>query len=46
MQWLPDEYLIPYTYYTPDSGGNEILTPQIGISTTLYEGLVTLGWRF
>ena len=46
MHWLPDEYLIPYTYYTPDSAGNEILTPEIGISTVLYDGLLTLGWRF
>lgn len=46
MQWLPKEYLIPYTYYTPDANGNEILTPEIGVSTVLSDGLVTLGWRF
>lgn len=45
MHWLPDEYLIPYTYYTP-AGANEILTPEIGVSTILSDGLVTIGWRF
>ena len=46
FHWLPFEYNTVYFYGTTDSNGQEILTPQIGVSPVLTDALLTLGWRF
>ena len=53
-RFLPQEYLIPYYYYTGVDGqpfyikdvDDAVLTPEISIKSVVAEALVTLGWRF
>ena len=47
FQYLPDELITPYYYYTTeDKVDEEVLTPQIGFQTSVCNALLTLGWRF
>lgn len=54
FRFLPQEYLIPYYYYTCVDGqpfyikdvDDAVLTPEISIKSVVAEALVTLGWRF
>lgn len=50
LHYLQDEYLIPYYYYDWDDQGtfidDTVLTPEIGIKTTMVDAMLTLGWRF
>ena len=53
-RFVPNEYVIPYNYYTTPAGSafynkqvdTNVLTPEVLIKTTLLDALVTLGWRF
>ena len=50
FQYLPDELITPYYYYSWDDAGTyideSILTPEICSQASLCNALVTLGWRF
>ena len=54
FRFLPDEYIIPYYYYTIPDGqpfynkvvDENVLTPEIMVQSTVTEALVTVGWRF
>lgn len=54
FRFLPQEYLIPYYYYTSVDGqpfyvkdvDEGVLTPEISVKSMTAEALVTLGWRF
>jgi hypothetical protein len=47
FQYLPDELITPYYYYTTeDKVDEDVLTPQIGFQTSVCNALLTLGWRF
>lgn len=53
-RFIPKEYFIPYNYYyAPDASkyyykevDDGILTPEVVVKSTLFDALVTLGWRF
>lgn len=54
FRFQPQEYLIPYYYYTQAEGREfyvkdvdyAVLTPEISVKSTVAELFVTLGWRF
>ena len=50
FQYLPDEFITPYYYYSWDDQGtfidDNVLTPQVCSQASLCNALVTLGWRF
>ena len=54
FRFLPDEYIIPYYYYTVPAGeaiynkviDDGIMTPEIMFQSSVAEAMVTVGWRF
>ena len=53
LRFLPDEYVVPYYYYTaPDPSRyyekvrSDVMTPEIFVRSYVADALVTVGWRF
>ena len=40
-RFVPNDVVIPYEYY-----GADVLTPEIVVKSTMFDALVTVGWRF
>ena len=44
---VPDEYIMAYDDYIFDGNGNVLVySPEIGVSSKLYDAVLTFGWRF
>ena len=49
FQYLPNEFITPYYYYSWDDQGtfaDAVATPEICSQASLFNALLTLGWRF